>query len=209
LLMVSGDMWQFNYPKSIHQPIPSLNVSSVRKIAKYYKLDEQQLFELLKLNENAPHSSKQNLAALYRQYQDAIDRWQAELASSIRQDSSPSDELILFTLVATDYLDSTRTAEYLWLVEHPQEAKSLHTCRMWHESQSTAKDLDYEPWLAILEKQITAAHEIKEISQGLLTIPKSPECSYGRWNTGIASQRSLLELLDAVSLGSIKARSTK
>ena len=130
--MLSGDIWQFNYPKPFGQPIPIFNPQAIKQIASLYNVEDLQLhmaaqgyssntlaanFDLSKSGSNGIHPAVA--------YQAALENWQSTIASSVcNPDGLPTD-LLVFSLHAGTYLANTRTAVCLWIEENPEKADAL------------------------------------------------------------------------------------
>jgi ferric-dicitrate binding protein FerR (iron transport regulator) len=114
LLMISGDLWQFRYPCSANESIATLTVAGINRITKFYRLDASVLADV------ASHASKHDPQNTH----EAMMNWQTAIRDVAVGNDLPND-LALFSLRATTYLNTTYTAAYLWIESHPGLAEKL------------------------------------------------------------------------------------
>ena len=180
LLMVSGDIWQFHYPRAFDQPIPEFDPASLEQVASYYELDVESLTEAVGHRPQfTPKDAISAAAHTGEAFAAALERWRSDITvyGSNGTDPEEVDELALFSLHASAYLSHTRTAAYLWVKEHPEEAERL------------LADEGYEPnflanlipvrfrtahdWLVRLANQVTTIQNGVRTSQELLVAPRT------------------------------------
>jgi ferric-dicitrate binding protein FerR (iron transport regulator) len=175
LLMVSGDIWQFNYPRFGNQPIPIFNATSVRQVAAYYGVDPAELLGAI-----APSAvgqpSPQPLAEAARQYRSALHRWQSDVAEL--NTKAPQDDSLMFALRAGMYLANTRTAAWAWARTYPEQAASL--LAEWRQTDAAILDVGasstFQQWLDRLSHDAAAADNIRQIVPELLIAPRVTGC---------------------------------
>lgn len=121
LLMVSGDIWQFNYPRPLGEPIPVFDPASIKRTAVAYNVDLAKLLEAVTPHGNprVDKSTEQSTAANdAERYRLSLDRWQQDLAGLPILDADASARVLLSTLRAATYLTNCRTATHAWIREN-------------------------------------------------------------------------------------------
>lgn len=132
VLIISGDIWQFHYPQPSRTPIPEFTPTAINRIATHYKVNTGNLLNAVSAYGGTQAGTTQmelnlggreNVAKTYRA---ALEQWQTDITAAERQHNEqlPND-LLIFSLHATAYLENTRTAAYLWLRKHPGEIDRL------------------------------------------------------------------------------------
>ena len=177
LLTISGDIWQFNYPRPLGKPIPIYNPASVERLEKHYGVKLAQFKSIADRND-LPSAKPSEV------YQDALVNWHSAIvkAEQNRKGDLP-DKLLLFNLRAGQYLTNTRIATYLWVKENPGEAERLISDKSYRElflSKELADRFTYAASNEFLETyladQVSDISAISNGSQELFTTPKSSGC---------------------------------
>ena len=127
LLMVSGDIWQFNYPRpprKLGHPIATFAPAGVGRLARHYEVDAASLLAAIRPGSDA--TAITDTVRPGKAWADAIDHWRLDIGTAASGgESASADDLVLFSLRAGTYLTNTRTAAYLWVTAHPAEAQRL------------------------------------------------------------------------------------
>jgi hypothetical protein len=133
LLMVSGDIWQFHYPRPPNLGIPVFDEAAAGRLAGHYKVDRESLLRAASStaagspSQRPPASSAPGPARPAEPgagYAGALRDWRQALAAATAKGDVQGD-LLLFTLRASAYLANTRTAACLWIRAHPAQAEAL------------------------------------------------------------------------------------
>ena len=189
LLMISGDIWEFHYdPKlSGHQPLTKLKPQAITRLARHRGLDEKEILKALSLPDSvlATTTAIQD-GALGRRYVDALCRWHDAILATVdtQNNPKPNDDLKTFSFQASRYLSETRIAAYLWVKNHPDEARQLLTDKEYRAmlpilpAMSTAGAPDMDAWLKQLRKEATSAHNCIPASLEWLAEPPTTGCTY-------------------------------
>ncbi|MCY2953153.1 MAG: FecR domain-containing protein [Planctomycetota bacterium] len=183
LLMVSADIWQFHCEPTLpaDQPLAKLEPSAVRRLARHYHVDEQELLRSVGLPEGTPEPTvlTQNLTPS-REYLDSLRRWQGGLTVMGRRGSERDGDAAVFALRAGLYLANTRTAAYLWAKAHPQEARQLLSEPTYLASipvVGTGPVVSQEHlWVEELRRLAVLAQGSSQAAQELLMTPPTSEC---------------------------------
>ncbi|MCY2924118.1 MAG: FecR domain-containing protein [Planctomycetota bacterium] len=182
LLMVSGDIWQFHYPRRWNQPIPVLNPSSLKQIAAHYAVDPADLLEAVGPSA-ASQANNLPLAEAAKQYRSALQRWQSEIAGlDGPAGGQPTDnqrsDVLMFTFRAGTYLANTRTAAWAWAHSHPKQASAL--LATWKQPGAALLNSETpntpQQWLGSLSDAASAASRISQVAPELLKIPRASGC---------------------------------
>lgn len=113
LLMVSSDIWQFNYPRELRGPMAGPTSEGLTRIAEHYRVAlANELTRKLAQTPPAKTSPAETMI-----------RWRTDL---VQREILPND-LSLFSLRASLYLLNTRTAAQLWIKVHPDAASRMPT----------------------------------------------------------------------------------
>ena len=183
LLMISGDIWQFHYPRPLNQPIPQFDPSAIEAVAKYYEIDHKELLETASPS-RVPLTALEKTAheeSLGQRYRSAMKLWQSDIASNAGQSYPMPSDMILFTLRAANYLANTRIAAYLWIKTHPEQAEKLSADQQYFSSYLAelfpSQVINHKSWLEFLGEQLTATHNTSAVIQELLTTPRDPGCA--------------------------------
>jgi hypothetical protein len=188
LLTLSGDVWQFHYPRSVARPIPAYRPGAIGCLSQRYNIDAAVLLRAVSgsardaLQGPGPTSAdvpEPGGASPATTYLTALRHWRAAIAKAVGDAEPLSDDLMLFSLRAARYLGTTRTAVYLWMNEHPEEAARLvgdgryadRWGAMWPGDVRGVEDLE-----AALGRQALAAYELETAAQELLTTPRVADC---------------------------------
>lgn len=181
LLMVSGDIWQFHYPRAINQPIPAFNAAGIRQIAAYYGVDPAALLAAI-----APANAdinEQPLAKAAEEYQKAMRNWQTDIAGLGKTENRDAaaekrnSDVLLFSLRAGTYLTNTRTAAWAWAQAHPAEAAKLLAA--WQRLgllPIASETPSFQTWLSSLAGEIASAGKIGLFASELVTAPPATAC---------------------------------
>ncbi len=187
LLMVSGDIWQFNYPRPFDQPIPIFDPASIKRIAKHYEIEDQQLLKAAQAPSLNPATAKSQPATIglsgvrrSEVYLSALKDWQSAITSSVSSPDGLPTDLLLFNFHAGAYLANTRTAAYLWIKEGPEKAETLladEDYRLGYLSLFVSRELQsIKPLTECVANQIAVAHRVVETTQELFVAPKGIGC---------------------------------
>jgi len=175
LLMTSGDIWQFNYPRPLGKPIPVCTSAAIKRLTTHYEVILEQFENFA--DTNLPSAKPSGV------YQASLANWQTAIVNAGQNTSDLSNELLLFNLRAGQYLSSTRTAAYLWVKENPGEAEGLISDQNYCElflSKELADSFAYagsnEPLQTYLADHVSDVSAISNGSQELFTTPKSSGC---------------------------------
>ena len=182
LLMVSGDIFQFNFPRMRDEPIATFDPAAIGRIARHWQVEPATLmavvgspwrglsdaeFQSPKIGSRFHSKAESHLAALKA--------WRAAVSG----DDSSMD-LLLFNLRAGTYLANTRTAAYLWSRNHPREVKSTL-------GQSRVAPCAAEG----LANQIAAANAVVKAAQELFVAPKGVGCDLQADALGVELRRQI------------------
>ena len=187
LLVVSGDIWQFNYPRPWNQPIPILNAAAVRRAAGHYGVDPAGLLDAVAPGA-ASRPSERPVGELAGRYRSALRCWHSNVAGlSGPTQPSPAagdapetreSDLLMFTLRAGTYLANTRTAAWIWTWTYPDKAAAL--CQARRQQGVALLDPDasgaLQRWLDRLSRHAVAADSIAQIAPELITAPRATGC---------------------------------
>ena len=132
LLMISGDIWQFHYPRPVNQRIALFDASAVSRVAQHYRADGTVLLRAAcadradsqQLASDAASSAKKHAGQPGAGYEAAMRNW-GEALQAAADTGHVQNDLLLFALRASSYLANTRAAAYLWVKAHPQKAQAL------------------------------------------------------------------------------------
>ena len=185
LLMISGNIWQFHYDPRLPsgQPLTKIEPAAVARLARYYGVDEREMLRMMGLPESAlSAASPASGQAPGRRYAQALRRWHEALMTT-GQEPETSGDFKLFSLCAGQYLAETRTAAYLWVRNHPQEARQLLA-----DSDYVAMlpapppppdngTPDEKEWIKQLREQATAARNCAPAAMEWLLVPTSTGCA--------------------------------
>jgi ferric-dicitrate binding protein FerR (iron transport regulator) len=210
LLMVSGDIWQFHYPRSYAQPIPVFGPAAIDRLAKHYGIAPDNLILAVKPAVQASSESTRESARMTADHETgmfsacrrALQQWRTDIATAERQgDGSLTGDLLLFSLGACQYLANTRTAAYLWVREHPEQAARMladPTCAPAIAGVlSMRRALDSQELTASLRKQAVCVGKAENLGiEQLVKIPKPEQdpCRYGWREPGADKDLSKLLL---------------
>jgi len=134
LLMVSGDIWQFHYPRPVGEPTPVIDPAGIRRIAEHYGADGAALWRdvqpspadpMRRAPATAADSSGGDNNNTAQAWLSAMDAWRSGVASEADHPNHFPAALLLSSLEAASYLANTRTAAWLWVSEHPDKARAL------------------------------------------------------------------------------------
>ena len=186
ILMISGDIWQFHYdPKLPSQPFIKLQPAAIARLARHYSLDEKEILKALSLPESALATMPVQDGVPGQRYAQALRRWHdAILAAETQNNPKASDSLKSFSFNASMYLSETRIAAYLWVKNHPEEARQLLIDReylaMLPTPPTTAGDgkSDVNAWLKQLRNEATAARNCFPATLEWLTVPTTTGCAF-------------------------------
>jgi len=132
LLMLSGDIWQFHYPRPADGPIPVFDPSAVERLASHYGLDSEWLLAVVRPSDivrDASDSDRPSDKTPGELYRAALEQWRSDVAAAERRwDEEFPLKLLLFSMGACRYLADTRTAAYLWVREHPEQSRKMLAC---------------------------------------------------------------------------------
>lgn len=180
LLMVSGDIWQFNYPRPADQPIPSLSRAAVSQLADHYGIEADELLEAADAGA-VRRSSDQSTEQAPGGYQACLRLWQADLAAMNGRSTDACQDLLLFTLRAGTYLRNTRTAAWVWTRTHPAQAAALF--QAWRQrgvsfpySDAWSGSGPCQPWLDCLRHDAASGSLISRAAEEAITTPQGVGC---------------------------------
>jgi len=209
LLMVSGDIWQFNYPRPVNCPIPVFDPAAVKRIAEHYKVEHTHLLRATEAFSSNPLAGNRAAAPSARgkmtpaeAYLAALKSWRSDIASAAGgAGSTLSDDLLMFSLHAGVYLANTRATAYLWVKTNPKKAESLlaqtgypYASRVGHGDQ-TIETLD--AWTRHLGHEAAIAQACDQGARELFTAPRASGC--GAETSTLVKQ--LEESLSALTTG--------
>jgi len=181
LLIISHDIWQFNYPRAIDQRIPILHAASVAQIAAHYGVNPIALLQSAGVNTltitekstdqgTGQPSEADTLAESARKYRSALQRWHSAVTGLNKVAEGSTGGVLLFTLRAGVFLTNTRTAAWLWTQSHPDQASTLF--REWQKQDVTSFGLGpsttFESWQHRLSSDASAANDIWPMTLKLL-----------------------------------------
>jgi ferric-dicitrate binding protein FerR (iron transport regulator) len=189
LLMVSGDIWQFHYPRAPEQPIPIFNAAALQQLAAHYGADLSGLLEVIGEkpadHKLAGESPAESLAASAQEYRAALQRWHADIVS-FRQTTGRNQtipkaggdtDVLLFTLHAGVYLRNTRIAAWAWARAHSDRAEAIFT--LWAQSGIAGtgrKSWTGQQWLNRLPEEARAADSVSRIIPDILVALRAVDC---------------------------------
>jgi hypothetical protein len=169
LLMITGDLWQFRYPCSANESIATSTVAGLDRITKFYQLDASVLADI------ASHASKCDR----QNTRDAMTNWQTAIRDVAAGNDLPND-LALFSLRATTYLNTTYTAAYLWIESYPELAEKLLAdptyTSMYAMFDSSNVMLTPVAVSQLLEAKIATIRSASSLAIELLTTPSATGC---------------------------------
>jgi len=185
LLMISGDIRQFNYPRSQNEPIPIFNAGGVKRIAAHYGIAVSAMLDAVGNNmvSVADTPVDQSLIGTAEEYRSAMQLWQSDVTSLNNQaENKPTDnrldDVLMFTWRAGTYLTNTRVAAWVWAHAYPEKAAALFAS--WKQSEIPFFDAGIhgtcEQWLARLQRDALAADGIGQIALKVLAMPRTTGC---------------------------------
>jgi hypothetical protein len=181
LMMISGDLWQFHYDSSrppFNQPIAIFDPAGVHRLAKHFGADERWLLQAAGSGRAAVPPADSSGGSMT--YTAALKRWHADVKAREQSRGKPADDVLLFSLRASEYLSQTRTAAYLWVKNNPHKADQLRASDP-HFAQClallTGSQAAQQVNLRALAGQLTASYRGSQTAQALLMIPPSPSCA--------------------------------
>ncbi len=186
LLMISGDIWQFHYPRSWDQRIPVFDPAGMRRIAEAYNVDRRELLTAWPGpvspagQSRWPDALTSSASAAGGAYLSCLRSWQADLSAASRNGGALPEDLMMFTLRAAAYLARTRTAVGLWAIANSDNDRWLgalkHGLAVAAEAPEPPQADGIEAWAANLGDQVAAAQKAVALSQELLTLPRASPC---------------------------------
>ncbi len=209
LLMISGDIWQFHYPRPFNCPIATFDPGSINRLARHYDVDPQWLLKttgfasartLNRVRVEASHEATAEAGRWDDLYCAAMSLWQSDLEAAAEEGVSLSNELMLFTLQATTYLLNTQTATYLWIKTHPVQVEELLANDEYVSSYLAElfsfPVINQKTWLEFLSELLPTAHNASITTQELFTTPQDPGCS----SQSLVLTRQLSDLVTPLAL---------
>ena len=183
-LMISGDIWQFHYPRSFSRPIPEFDPATIEQIAKYYEVDPEWFSKAVGFGVWARQLESLASTGIDKPgevYHNALRQWQADIQGYAESGKPFPNGLLLFTLRANAYLAKTRTAAYLWARTYPEEAEKLLSGDKCLSGYLLPLSLsggmrNIQSWLGYFDEQILAAQSAGFTAQELLTTPQTSGC---------------------------------
>ncbi len=115
VLVISGDVWQFHYSDTSSDVATVFDPMTVNYLAKWYGLHEVDGYKLAE-------SKGLEFIETASDFSEEIHRWQVSI---LRQLEKPNSTALPMPNKVLDYLQITRSAIYLWIAEHPEEAQLL------------------------------------------------------------------------------------
>jgi len=183
LLVVSGDIWQFEYALPLGQPIAAFNPAGVARLARHYGVDQTVLLAAAERAGFAEPSSADTSgaqAAPAPRAADAFRRWQADLEAAATGSAAFPGELTAFSLRAGLFVSRTRMTACLWARENPQRAGRVLTDEAYRRQCLSASMppslLEGDARAGFLSGQFAAARDAGRLSVELFTAPKAPDC---------------------------------
>ncbi len=184
ILMVSGDIWQFLYPKSYNRPIPEFDPAAIERVAKYYEVDPEWFREVVASRVWARQFESLAAARIDKPgeaYLAALRQWQADIQGHVDSGDPLPNDLLLFTLRANTYLTKTWTAAYLWAKTYPEAAEKLLSGDKYLSGYLLPLSLsggvrNIQSWLGYLDEHILAAQSVGFTAQELFTTPRGQGC---------------------------------
>ena len=205
VLMVSGNIWQFHYdPRLPGQPLTRPQPRAITRLARHYGIDEKGILKALGLGlSDSAFTATMSVrdGALGQQYAAALRRWHdAILVADTQSNPKAKDGVKTFTFDASQYLGDTRIAAYLWVKNHPEEARQFLADKeylaMLPTPPAMARDgaTDVDIWLKQLREEATAARNCFPAVIEWLTAPL-PGCAQSsgqrRWLADLVAELTL------------------
>jgi hypothetical protein len=166
LLVVSGDIWQFKYVADgpISQEFASVKSQSLAFLDARYSLNAKEL-------SNQTGRAGELVSAATTRDSDASDaknlkQWANDISSAAANPRGFTIDDMIIMLRAATYLQNTRTAAYLWIKSHREEAQQYPAVREHGNLQD-------------LSEQIIDAQTVAAISENLLSMPSSDQTCGG------------------------------
>lgn len=183
LLMISGEVWQFHYPRPWNRLPVVFDPAAVRRVAKHFKVESAHLLKAVAGPEagvgGPADSVRQSRMDPAEAYLSAMRDWRSDIARAAARGERPPTDLLLFTLRASTYLTNTRTAAHIWIREDSEKAEQqfpqgafLPKCIEHLLPAGSAGDRG--SWLELLGNQSAALHEAASTVQKLLARPVAP-----------------------------------
>jgi hypothetical protein len=175
LLMKSGDIWQFVYPKVLSSRIPVLNPNSILKVISQYGFDEQWLtanIPVAKLVNDKPAAAKNRFIGLK-----AFEEWMRCFEQVHQSPASLNSGTLLYSLHASIYLANTRTLAWF----------SINNGQKFFEPE------DKTSVLALLQTEVNTANKLTERIIELLQTSQSQPCDVNEYH------RLVNEVIDYIS----------
>jgi hypothetical protein len=179
LLMISGQLWQFHYATD-RSAVSETTFDAERsaKIAAWYGVDAKWLGGPSRAANSTTISDGTNIRT---RADDAGDfrRWQADMAEALSHPDHVDPGLLASTLEASIRLSNTRTAAFLWVTSHPEEARRLLDSADLRRQLSQSLPTDAPTYAVLCERfheQVVASEEARHTAQNLLTGDDLPEC---------------------------------
>lgn len=181
LMVVSGDAWQFHYDPGfllLNKPIAVFDEGCMRRVARHFGVDEWWLLEAVGSSRWLGRGSGRGCSAA--EYARGLERWREDILGGGPGRGKRTDAMLLFSMRASSYLSHARTAAYLWMREHPEEAERLRgvdghfgECLLMLGGCLAGGRVD----LGGLSGQLTALNRGNEMAQAMLMASPSPSPS--------------------------------
>lgn len=187
LLMISGDIWQFNYDPKLPagQSLTKIEPAAITRLARYYGLDEREMLKTIGLPDLALTATTPVQNGTPGQlYAEGLCRWHDAImtAPNTRDNPKANDGLKLFSLYASQYLAETRTAAYLWAKNHPEKVRQLLADKEYLAILPTPLAMtnnsapDVNAWLEQIHDQANTARSCVPAAMEWLLAPQEARC---------------------------------
>lgn len=192
VLVASGDIWQFRYPRALGEQIPVFDPAVVERLAIVYGIDRSALADAVS---GYYTGAREEYAHGQDAFAEAIDRWRNSLRAA---EPGAGDEAMIFTVDAARYLRDIRAAAYLWLRRHPERAQRLLLAAdaeghppAWQLAELASARAQPE----VLTDQVESAQRLLRASTRQLWLPQSDGCE----GPGAAAIRDIEQVLSRLA----------
>ena len=172
LLMVSGDIWQFQFDPNgpIDQPLAGYNSAATERLAKHYDVPAESLRgSIVAAVVEARSKGHADVSAAA-----SLERWKLAVASAASSSSAARTDFLLSNLRAATYLHDVRTAACVWAARNPQSLQGVLVAS--GHLPASESPVSASVWVQSLARQSTAAQQMIQVMLGSLAASPSKDC---------------------------------
>ena len=184
LLMVSGDLWQFQYDRRhvMEQSLANYAPASMGRLASHYGVSSKELTDAVTPGTGPTFKDSKattdSTPALENGAVKSLRNWGTSILAAAESPKGIPMEVQISLLRTGTYLGKTRTAAYLWIRENKNvAATALATQDEATRSMGLDRHASMNVWLERLEVQGQAAEQVTWSGQQLLALPATPGCA--------------------------------